>query len=155
MPQKAFCIFIFSNSLLFQSFIFLLLKPLVKALHWWKSIDRQTNCFGNIGRQIYLKCFFSHSKLVISVISKPNKTWNFRIKMFKMFIFCNHPISAMIRNELNYPTFFGTFSREKMLFQQVFHFEYLRAFFFSRKEHCHSIVLTDENPLLQSLFCCC
>ena len=66
-----------------------------------ENIDHQTNRFGNIGRQIYLKCSFSHSKLMISMISKPNKTWHFKIKMFKTLIFCNYFISSMITNELN------------------------------------------------------
>ena len=38
---------------------------------------------------------------MISVFSKPNKTCHFRIKMFKIIIFCNHSISSMITNELN------------------------------------------------------
>ena len=101
MPHKAFCILIFSKSLLFQSFIFVLLKAPCKGFVLMENIDRKTNHFGNIGHQIYLKCSFSHSKLIISVISKTNKTWHFRIKMFKILIFCNHSISSMIRNELN------------------------------------------------------
>ena len=101
MPHKAFCMFIFSNSLLFQPSIFLLLKAPCKGFVLMENIDHKTNRFGNNSRQIYLKCSFSHSKLTISVISKPKQTWHFRIKMFKILIFYNHSISSMITNELN------------------------------------------------------
>ena len=57
--------------------------------------------------------------------------------------------------KMTFSNFFGTFCHEKKLFQQVFCFDYLRAIFFIWKDYCHSIVLTDENPLLQSLFGCC
>ena len=76
-------------------------NSLVTALYWWKNIDHLTNRFGYIGRRIYFKCSFSHSKLMISVISKPNKTWHFRIKMFKILICCNHSISSIITYQLN------------------------------------------------------
>ena len=54
---------------------------------------------------------------------------------------------------MTFYNFFGTFSHVKKFFQQVFRFEYLCAIFVSWNDHCYSIVLTDENPLLQSLFC--
>ena len=76
-------------------------KSLVKALYWWQNIDHSTNRFGYIGHRIYFKCSFSHSKLMISVISKPNKTWHFRIKMFEILICCNHSISSIITYQLN------------------------------------------------------
>ena len=53
--------------------------------------------------------------------------------------------------KMTFSNFFGTFCHEKKLFQQVFRFDYLRAIFLYE----NSIVLTDENPLLQSLFWCC
>ena len=101
MPHKAFCIFIFSKNLLFQPFIFLLLKAPCKGFvlmekHWppykpfWKYWP------SNIREML----FFTFKTDDISDF-KPNKNWHFRIKMFKILIFCNHSISSIIRNELN------------------------------------------------------
>ena len=101
MPYKAFCIFIFSKSLLFQPSIFLLLKAPCKGFvlmekHWpldkrfWKY--RPSNILGMF--------FFTFKTDDISDF-KPQLNLAFYDKNVQNTFFCNHSISSMITNELN------------------------------------------------------
>ena len=56
--------------------------------------------------------------------------------------------------KMTFFNFFSTFCHEKNFSTKSFAFSICVQFFFM-KDNCDNIVLTDENPLLQSLFCCC
>ena len=96
------CIFIFSNSLLFQSFIFLLLKAPGKGFvliekHWrldkpfWKYRPSKYTWNALFHIQNWWYQWFQN-RIKHGILEK---------KMFEILISCNHSINSMIRNELN------------------------------------------------------